>query len=79
MNDVNDMGGTALSASQRDLIGAIRSCNRRHLHATPDALLAALNAGSPASERIGIGQVMADIGALEARGMLHYDGVATLA
>ncbi|KFI70437.1 putative DNA protecting protein DprA [Bifidobacterium merycicum] len=79
VNDVNDMGGTALSASQRDLIGAIRSCNRRHLHATPDALLAALNAGSPASERIGIGQVMADIGALEARGMLHYDGVATLA
>lgn len=78
-HDVNDMGGTALSASQRDLIGAIRSCNRRHLHATPDALLAALNAGSPASERIGIGQVMADIGALEARGMLHYDGVATLA
>ncbi|MBW3095323.1 DNA-protecting protein DprA [Bifidobacterium sp. 64T4] len=67
-----------LSASQRDLIGAIRSCNRRRMHATPDALLAALNGGAPASERIGIGQVMADIGALEARGLLRYDGVATL-
>lgn len=75
--------GTDLTDSQRSLIRAIRSCNRRRIRATPDALLAVINTAASKTAKdtgmTGIAQVMADIGALETLGMIRYDGVATLA
>lgn len=72
-----------LTDSQRNLIRAIRSCNRRHIRATPDALLTAINTAASKTAgnagMTGIGQVMADIGTLETLGVLRYDGVAALA
>lgn len=78
----NETSRPDLTDSQRSLIRAICSCNRRHVRATPDALLATINTtASKAGDAgaIGIGQVMADIGTLETLGLLRYDGVAILA
>ncbi len=81
-SDASKSAEHVITPSQQALIAAIRSCNRQHIRATPDALLAAIGKTAPETSgqkpMAGIGQVMADIGTLEARGLLRYDGAATL-
>ncbi|NMN01464.1 DNA-processing protein DprA [Bifidobacterium panos] len=70
-------GDDHLTDSQRTLIDTIRLCHRRHLTATPDALLSCMMRQANASKPT-IAQIMADLGTLEVQGLVEYNGAANL-
>ena len=67
-----------LTPSQSALMDAIRFCMKRHAAVTPDALLARLSGQSPDLQPT-VARIMADLGALEALGLIECDGTRIIA